>query len=224
MQYACIQLTCMRIVFKRCLRLSCRSIWEVRRHPPDAMEEKLPGLRVVSAEIETPGHSPRNDASPSLAPAHSGDFFTAALRHHASRLRHAVMSQRVCAKYSATCLRMCDPHWFTQHHPVGNPLGHKPAQDPYARGLRGTDHFLQVNFMDVARNPKLAKAARAELAGGSAAGASPIAGAGAHSAEVRLSSTCPSISRSLPSDLSWGPGTYCVCTCIHACLGSAAHC
>lgn len=75
----------------------CRSIWEVRRHPPDAMEEKLPGLRVVSAEIETPGHSPRNGglASPNLAPAHSGDSFTAALRHHASRLKHAVMSQRV---------------------------------------------------------------------------------------------------------------------------------
>ena len=108
------------------------------------MEPKLPlGLRVVSAEIETPGHSPREDgdgvASPGLAAAGSGDSFTAALRHHASRLRHAVMSQRVgwpwppAARWQYTpgmhragsmaCLHVIAPachHWLEQQRsPAG---------------------------------------------------------------------------------------------------------
>jgi hypothetical protein len=80
---------------------------------------------------------------------------------------------------------------------------------------------LQVNFMDVARNPKLAKAARAELAGGSAAGASPVFGAGAHSAEVRRAAAACSPA---PEHLTlacppWGPGLPCSLShawCMHA--------
>ena len=37
----------------------CRRVSEVRRHPPEAMEDSLPALRVVAAEIETPGQSPQ---------------------------------------------------------------------------------------------------------------------------------------------------------------------
>ncbi|BDA42713.1 hypothetical protein COCOBI_03-6060 [Coccomyxa sp. Obi] len=95
---------------------------EVRRHPPEAMDESLPALRVVAAEIETPGQSPRGDI---MSPSTSGDSFGKALMHQAMRLKTAMLNQK-------------------------------------------------VNFMDIARNPGLAKAAKAELDGESRSGATHL--------------------------------------------------
>ncbi len=74
----------------------CR-VSEVRRHPPEAMEDSLPSLRVVAAEIETPGQSPRGDA---LSPSTSGDSFGKALMHQAMRLKTAMLNQKVLLCHS----------------------------------------------------------------------------------------------------------------------------
>lgn len=56
------------------------------------MEDSLPALRVVAAEIETPGQSPRGDI---LSPSSSGDSFGKALMHQAMRLKTAMLNQKV---------------------------------------------------------------------------------------------------------------------------------
>ena len=56
------------------------------------MEDSLPTLRVVAAEIETAGHSPRGDT---LSPSTSGDSFGKALMHQAMRLKSAMLNQKV---------------------------------------------------------------------------------------------------------------------------------
>ena len=85
------------------------SVGVFRRHPPEDMEDAVPRLRSVAAEIETPGASPRSAAtSPSSDPHHSGDSFTQAFMHQARRLRSAVLDQKVPAPLqSATPLAPC---------------------------------------------------------------------------------------------------------------------
>ena len=82
---------------------------EVRRHPPEAMEDSLPALRVVAAEIETPGQSPRGDI---MSPSSSGDSFGKALMHQAMRLKTAMLNQKVALIIRpdyllAHCLILC---------------------------------------------------------------------------------------------------------------------
>ncbi len=74
------------------MRTLVRRVSEVRRHPPEGMEESLPALRVVAAEIETPGQSPRGDLA---SPSSSGDSFGKALMHQAMRLKTAMLNQKV---------------------------------------------------------------------------------------------------------------------------------
>ncbi len=77
--------------------LAC-SVGVFRRHPPEDMEDGVPCIRSVAAEIETPGASPCSAAaSPSSGPHQSGDFFTQAFMHQARRLRSAVLNQKVPA-------------------------------------------------------------------------------------------------------------------------------
>jgi hypothetical protein len=67
----------------------------VLKHPPDAMEEKFPSLRVVSAEIETPGQSPRGAIASPSSVMQSGDSIGKAFMHQAMRLKNVVMNQKV---------------------------------------------------------------------------------------------------------------------------------
>ena len=72
------------------------SVGVFRRHPPEDMEDMVPRLSSVAAEIETPGQSPRSGlASPHSGILQSGDSFTKAFMHQARRLRTAVLHQKV---------------------------------------------------------------------------------------------------------------------------------
>lgn len=143
------------------------------------MEDKLPDLRVVSAEIETSGQSPRGDlASPSSGVVHSGDSFGKALMHQAKRLKNVMMNQRVrYSPHRSFLLIPCCSDNGVQHQLAGSTrLTLTTCRgDDFANGG-------QVNFMDVAKHPRLAKAARAELDGH---GSSASGGLGSPSFEVR---------------------------------------
>ena len=112
---------CCRPAFSDVILPLC-SVNEVRKHPPDAMEEPLPGLRVVSAEIETPAGSPREDGASPLA-AKSGDSLGRVLRTQAARLKHAVMSQKV------------PPYSKPRHQSKSTALGH--SVQPYSLSMTG---------------------------------------------------------------------------------------
>ena len=72
------------------------SVGVFRRHPPEDMEDMVPRLSSVAAEIETPGQSPRSGlASPHSGILQSRDSFTKAFMHQARRLRTAVLHQKV---------------------------------------------------------------------------------------------------------------------------------
>ena len=72
------------------------SVGVFRRHPPEDMDDVVPRLSSVAAEIETPGQSPRSGlASPHTGILQSGDSFTKAFMHQARRLRTAVLHQKV---------------------------------------------------------------------------------------------------------------------------------
>ena len=59
------------------------------------MEDAVPPLRSVAAEIETPAQSPRSGAaSPAAGAPPSGDSFTRAFMHQARRLRGVVLNQK----------------------------------------------------------------------------------------------------------------------------------
>ncbi len=78
--------------------LSGCSVGVFRRHPPEDMDDVVPRLSSVAAEIETPGQSPRSGlASPNAGILQSGDSFTKAFMHQARRLRTAVLHQKVGA-------------------------------------------------------------------------------------------------------------------------------
>ena len=72
------------------------------------MEDAVPRLRSVAAEIETPAQSPRSRAaSPGAnagAPPSGGDSFTRAFMHQARRLRGVVLNQKA---RSPACAAPC---------------------------------------------------------------------------------------------------------------------
>ena len=75
---------------------SACSVGVFRRHPPEDMEDVVPRLSSVAAEIETPGQSPRSGlASPNAGILHSGDSFSKAFLHQARRFKSAVLNQKV---------------------------------------------------------------------------------------------------------------------------------
>ncbi len=72
------------------------------------MDDVVPRLSSVAAEIETPGQSPRSGlASPNAGILQSGDSFTKAFMHQARRLRTAVLHQKVDTMLSRVACPAC---------------------------------------------------------------------------------------------------------------------
>ena len=196
------------------------SVGVFRRHPPEDMEDLVPRLSSVAAEIETPGQSPRSGVtSPSAGILQSGDSFTRAFMHQARRLRTAVLHQTASApplmfQHAQHVLLLTEEGatscWTVScaEHPAARP-GIRAAREPArlcrqsaegGAGIWMPSCALQVNFSDVAHNPSLARAARAELDGRPPAHSaftqsSDLQAGRPHDAEV--SSTLPAYNRQL---------------------------
>lgn len=90
------------------------SVGAFRRHPPEDMEDMVPRLRSVAAEIETPRQSPRSGVtSPN---SDSGDSFTKSFMHQARRFRSAVLNQKVRLCANSMRLAFMEKRKCNLHH------------------------------------------------------------------------------------------------------------
>lgn len=133
----------------------------------------VPRLRSVAAEIETPGQSPRSGiASPSSDALSSGESFSRAFLHQARRLRNVVLHQKARPLHATLFCSYSGRFWQQSSEDCTSSLFsfrccvacQGLGGNTFAAMLTET-YALQVSFQDVAQNPRLAKAARAELDG-----------------------------------------------------------